>query len=162
MVRAQFWAQSGPNIGNHKMPHDMRRLATTRYLQSGLSEVETASLTGHESLEMIQRYAVMDAPRQRNALRKVAAPSRTTEQQRQLQNALLGGAAPVLGYSTRSSLRHTSPRTRRLASNACLRISSSGVPGCTAAMISPRSPRSASARELKAFTVTKLYSWVAP
>jgi site-specific recombinase XerC len=63
-----------PNVGNHKMPHDMRRLATLRYLQSGLSEVETAALTGHESLEMIKRYGVMDAPRQRNATKKVAAP----------------------------------------------------------------------------------------
>lgn len=63
-----------PNVGQHKMPHDLRRLATLRYLQSGLSEVETAALTGHESLEMIRRYGVMDAPRQRKATRRVAAP----------------------------------------------------------------------------------------
>ncbi len=68
-----------PNTGNHKMPHDMRRLATLRYLQSGLSEVETAAFTGHESLEMIKRYAVMDAARQRKSLRKVRAPSRETK-----------------------------------------------------------------------------------
>jgi site-specific recombinase XerD len=65
-----------PNVGQHKMPHDMRRLATTRFLQAGLSETETMAFTGHASREMIKRYAVMDAARQRVSLRKVRAPSR--------------------------------------------------------------------------------------
>ncbi len=65
-----------PNEGNHKMPHDLRRAAVTRFIQAGLSEAEAMTFTGHEAPSMFRRYSIIDPRRQRAALKRVAAPSR--------------------------------------------------------------------------------------
>jgi integrase len=41
--------------------HDLRREATSRLFERGLSVMEVASITGHRVLEMLRRYTVLDA-----------------------------------------------------------------------------------------------------
>ncbi|MDM5182201.1 site-specific integrase [Massilia sp. DJPM01] len=41
--------------------HDLRHEATSRYFEKGLSMMEVASITGHKSLSMLQRYTHLDA-----------------------------------------------------------------------------------------------------
>jgi integrase len=63
-----------PNVENHKMPHDLRRAAATRFTQAGMSEIDAMSFTGHETPSMFRRYNISDPKRQRAALAKVPAP----------------------------------------------------------------------------------------
>lgn len=41
--------------------HDLRHEATSRFFEKGLSMMEVASITGHKSLSMLQRYTHLDA-----------------------------------------------------------------------------------------------------
>jgi len=36
--------------------HDLRHEATSRFVEAGLSDQEVASITGHKSMQMLQRY----------------------------------------------------------------------------------------------------------
>jgi integrase len=41
--------------------HDLRHEATSRFFEKGLSVMEVATITGHKSLSMLQRYTHLDA-----------------------------------------------------------------------------------------------------
>ena len=53
--------------------HDLRHEATSRFFERGLTVPEVASITGHQTVSMLLRYAHADLARLRNRLEKTEA-----------------------------------------------------------------------------------------
>jgi integrase len=64
-----------------RRPHDFRRTAVRRYERSGVSRSVAMKLTGHKTESVYRRYAIVSPADLREAMAKVAAFHRASEQQ---------------------------------------------------------------------------------
>lgn len=71
------WKQARAAIGAPDLRvHDLRHEATSRLFEKGFGEIEAATMTGHKTLAMLQKYAHL---KQSHILEKLDRPIRATE-----------------------------------------------------------------------------------